>query len=452
MLAAMLFGATMAASGADLQWAPYGDLPGNVPSFSLAPDPTSANAAYAATLGSGLLHTDDGKSWSEVGAGSLPRRQWRVAIDPARGPGGGPPPIYVGAAGDGFYKSLDAGKSWQQLNNGLGSAGSRNVRSIALGRGIIVIGTSDGVYKTTDGGGKWDPMSLQGLDISAVAFAQYGDLKDQANNPVVVLAGIDGVRDAGSRLVRTVDLGANWIPLKTGVPPDLVVAAIAAGPVPQGQNLRPLFVAGSAGVIKSDDGGDSWSPLSALPPQAFSQLALSAFDANIVYASSDGGGPAGGVWRSTDRGASWTPMSSGLAEKGITALGLARTAPATLVALAYNPDKPLATAYVLSDTQAVPAGTAEGGTCPEPGTLDQCPTTNVANPGELPSPFQVVSACASPTPSPAATPTAAPASPEPAASAPATASASAAPSPSPSPSTNPAFGCESPSPSPGGGG
>ena len=453
MLAALLFGASLTASGADLQWAPYGNLPGNAPSFSLAADPASANAAYAATLGSGLLHTTDGKGWSEVGGG-LPSRLWRVAIDPAKGPAGGPPPVYVGAAGDGFYKSLDGGRSWQQQNSGLSSPGSRNVRSVALGRGIIVIGTSDGIYKTLDGGRSWDAMSLQGLDISTVAFAQYGDLTDQKNHPVVVLAGIDGTRDAGSRLVRSVDLGANWIPLKQGLPVDLVVAAVAAGRLPDGQNLRPLFLAGSGGVFKSDDGGDSWSQLNGLPPQGFSQLALSAYDPNIVYASSDGGGTTGGIWRSTDRGGSWSALSGGLGEKGITALVMSRTSPATLISAAYNPDKPLSTAFALSDTQAVPAGSPDGGTCPEPGTLDQCPTaTSAANPGALPSPFQAVSACVSPSPStlPSAPASGAASSPEPSPAT--TPSATATPSPaaseSPTPSSGPAFGCGSPSPSPG---
>ena len=143
-------------------------------------------------MGSGLLRTDDGKSWHDIGAGTLPKTLWRVAIDPAKGPSGSPP-IYVGSAGSGIFKSLDGAKTWENLSKGL-VKGALNVRSIALGRGLILIGTSDGVYKTTDGGKSWQAMGLQGFDVSSVAFAKY-------NPPLIILAGIDGGEDPGSRLL-----------------------------------------------------------------------------------------------------------------------------------------------------------------------------------------------------------------------------------------------------------
>jgi hypothetical protein len=300
---------------------------------------------------------------------------------------------------------------------------------VALGRQLLVIGTSDGVFKSTDGGASWQAIGLQGLDVSAVAFAQY-------SAPTVIIASIDGVRDAGSRLVRTVDMGANWIPLKEGFPAEMVVSAVAAGRLPENADLRPLFVAGSGGVYKSDNGGDSWALLQ-LPPQSYSQVATSAYDPNIVYVSSDGGGQNGGVWRSTDRGSTWTALTAGLTEKGVTGLTLGRDAPATLVLATWNPNKPHSAAFVVSDSQAAPGGTPEGGFCPEPGTEGQCEegSAGAATPGV----FAAQDACASPSPSPAA-------------SAPAEVPASPAPTPSESPSPaasiNPAYGCATPSPSP----
>lgn len=427
--------AIVTAAAADLQWAPYGNLSGNSPAFSLASDPAAPATVYAATLGSGLLRTTDGKTWGDAGAGSLPKRLWRVAIDASKGPGGSAP-LYVGSAGQGFYKSLDNGGSWQQLNNGLSSAGAQNVRAIAMGRQLIVIGTSDGVFKSGDGGKSWQAMGLQGLDISAVAFAQY-------SNPTVVLAGVDGTRDAGSRLARTVDLGANWIPLTQGISGDLVVTAIAAGPVPAGQNLRPLFVAGSGGVYKSDDGGQSWAQLAGLPPQGFNTVAPSAYDANLVYVASDGGGAGtGGVWRTTDRGSTWTALGGGLTEKAVTALTLGRNSPATLAVAAWNANGPAAPAFALNDTQAVPQGQAEGGVCPEPGTESQCTALSGGSPGAIPA-FSPQDACASPSPaaspSPISTPPASPA---------VSPGSSGSPSAgvSPSPSAGVPFGCATPTP------
>ncbi len=429
--------APIPAAGADLQWAELSHLPPTSPSFSVVSDPGMPTTAYVATTGSGLLRTDDGKTWHSVGATTLPKNIWRVAIDPAKGPTG-PPPMYVGAAGGGFFKSLDGGQTWTELNKGL-AKGALNVRSIALGHGVILIATSDGVYKSTDGGKDWAPMGLQGFGVSSVTFAKY-------NPPVIVLAGIDGSGNPGSRLLGAQDLSGQWAPLKQGVPSDLVVSSIASGPVHQQDNLRTLFVAGSGGVYKSDDDGQSWAQLSGLPAQGFGALALSPADPNILYASSDGGGGAsGGVWRSTDRGGTWVGFSAGLNEKAITALSVARDSPATLFAVAWNPDKPAVVPYQVNDTQAQPQGSPESGLCPE-GNSD-CPPLAASSPGVIAS-FPVV------LPSPCSSPIVTSASASP--------SGSAAPSPSPSPTAaNPSASAgarASPSPTcpaspgPGGGG
>ncbi len=416
--------APIPAASADLQWAELSHLPQTSPSFSVVNDPGTPSIAYVATMGSGLLRTDDGKTWHSVGASTLPKNIWRIAIDPAKGPGG-PPPMYVGAAGGGFFKSLDAGQTWTVLNKGL-AKGALNVRSIALGRGVILLATSDGVYKSTDGGKNWEPMGLQGDDVSSVTFAKY-------NPPVIVMAGIDGTRNPGSRLLGAQDLSGQWVPLKQGVPSDLVVSSIASGPVHQQDNLRTLFVAGSGGVYKSDDDGQSWAQLSGLPAQGFGALALSPADPNILYASSDGdGGSSGGVGRSTDRGGNWTGFSGGLNEKAVTALAVGRDSPATLFAVAWNPDKPAVVPYQVSDTQAQPQGSPESGLCPE-GNSD-CPPLAASSPGVITS-FPVV------LPSPCASPIITSASAGP--------SGSSAPSPSqsPSPAVSPS-GSGSPGPSP----
>ena len=421
----------LTAAGADLQWTEIAALPATSPVFSLAADPSTFGTAYAASMGSGLLRTDDGKSWHDIGGSVLPKRLWRVAIDPAKGPAGDPP-IYVGGAGTGFFKSLDGAKSWENLSKGL-AKGALNVRAIALGRGLILIGTSDGVYKTTDGGKSWQPMGLQGTDVSSVAIAKY-------NPPVIILAGIDGTSNPGSRLLGTQDLGGNWVALKQGVPSDLVVSAIASGPVHQQDNLRTLFVAGSGGVYKSDDNGQSWGQLAGLPAQGFGSLALSPADPNILYTSSDGGGGSGGgVWRTTDRGGTWTQISGGLREKAITALSIARNSPATLFAVAWNPDKPAVVPYTLSDTQAQPQGDPEAGLCPEGNS--GCPPLAASSSGAGSSfPVVLPSVCPSPSispqtaaPSPGGSAAGSPASPA------AVASASGSPGASPRPSPTP--GC-----------
>ena len=423
VVSAVLLLVAIPASAADLQWSSYATLPQGNAAFSLAQDPNTPAQVWAATQGSGLQHTDDGKTWSS--AGDLPARLWRIAIDPSQGPQG-PAPMYVGSAGQGFFKSLDGGKTWQGSVDGLTSAGARNVRAIAMGVNQLLIGTSDGAFKSADGGKTWQPAGLAGYDLSAIAFARYVA-------PPAVVAAIDGVNNPGSRLVLTQDAGATWTPIKQGLPVDLVISALAAGPLPGGANQRPIFLAGSAGVFKSDDGGQSWGQLSGLPPQGYGSLALSPADPQVVYVGSDGGGGGnGGVWRSADRGGNWTQIINGLTEKEVTAVSVGRDNPATLVAAAWNPDKPLAPVYQLSDTQAPPQGQPEAGVCPEPSCQGG------AIPTAAPSPT-----ASAPTPSPCiATP---PGRGSPAPRVSASTAASIAPRPGASASAQP---CPTPSKSP----
>jgi hypothetical protein len=346
--------------------------------------------------------------------------------------------MYVGSAGQGFFKSLDGGKTWQGSVDGLTSAGARNVRAIAMGVNQLLIGTSDGAYKSSDGGKTWQAAGLPGYDVSAMAFARYA-------SPPTVIAAIDGLNNPGSRVVETKDAGASWTPVKQGLPADIVISALAAGPLPSGANQRPLFLAGSAGVFKSDDGGLTWGQLSGLPPQGYGSLALSPGDPQVVYVASDGGGGGnGGVWRSTDRGGNWTQIINGLTEKGVTALSVGRDNPATVISASWNPDKPLAAVYEVSDTQAPPAARAEDGVCPEPSCKGGTIVLPSAAPTAVTSPSPSPSACVaaiSPTPS---TRSASPAESASASASPAAPASAPGASPVPSPSTAPQP-CPSPS-------
>ncbi|MEA2682917.1 MAG: hypothetical protein QOK05_1245 [Chloroflexota bacterium] len=413
---AVLLAGALPAFGADLQWAPYGTLTEGAASFSLAQDPSSPATTWAATMGAGLQRTDDGKAWKPVSVGVLPPRLWRIAIDPSKGPQG-PAPMYVGSAGQGFFKSLDGGKSWKGSTQGLASTGSRNVRAIAMGVNELLIGTSDGAYRSQDGGMTWQAAGLSGFDISAVAFIRYA-------GPPTVLAAIDGVANPGARVMLTKDLGATWAPVKQGLTADVVVSAIAAGPVPTGANLRTVFLAGNAGVFKSDDGGQTWAQQSGLPAQGYGSLAMSSADPNILYVGSDGGGSgAGGVWRSTDRGGTWTALPTGITEKAVTAISLGRNNPATVIAASWNPDKPVAPVYALNDTQAPPSGQPEGGVCPEQSCQGGVQPEASAVPIASPSPSPSTSPCVG-SPVVLATASAAASSPAPATSAPASPAAS----------------------------
>ena len=69
-------------------------------------------------------------------------------------------------------------------------------------------------------------MGLQGFDVSAVSFAVLGG----GGAAPAVLAGIDSANNPSGRLLISQNLATTWTALRQGVPADLVISAIAAGP------------------------------------------------------------------------------------------------------------------------------------------------------------------------------------------------------------------------------
>lgn len=125
---------------------------------------------------------------------------------------------------------------------------------------------------------------------------------------------------------KTVDGGRNWIPL-TDDQPTLVVGAIALDPsnpdtvyVGTGELLTGFY---GSGVLKSTDGGASWTQLTGpfVGPfntvrsgAVFGALAVSPANPQLILAGVDyGGGLAarGGIYRSADGGVTWTQVLAG---------------------------------------------------------------------------------------------------------------------------------------------
>jgi photosystem II stability/assembly factor-like uncharacterized protein len=116
---------------------------------------------------------------------------------------------------------------------------------------------------------------------------------------------------ADGRLFRTDDVGATWVTLT-----DLAGLAYAEGDL--------LIAVGPGGLIRSADGGQTWAPAGpvALPPEYahLKPAGFAGYDGAVfaAYAGArfgDHGEPLsryGGVFRTDDGGASWTDVSAGL--------------------------------------------------------------------------------------------------------------------------------------------
>src|SRR5262249_39208964 len=82
-------------------------------------------------------------------------------------------------------------------------------------------------------------------------------------------------------------------------------------------------------IVKSTDGGDTWSPVNAgLSDTDVRALVIDPIISNTLYAGTSGGG----VFKSTDRASSWSAANIGLRAIGVTAVVIDPIKPGTLYA------------------------------------------------------------------------------------------------------------------------
>jgi photosystem II stability/assembly factor-like uncharacterized protein len=180
------------------------------------------------------------------------------------------------AYGDGIYKSLDGGKSWENI----GLKESRHIGMIAIDpRNTDVVfvaaegsawgpGGERGLYKTIDGGKNWKKV----LEISE--NTGVNNVVMDPSNPDIMYATSEQRR----RHVHT---------------------KIGGGP--------------ESAIYKSTDGGENWRKLkSGLPGGHIGGMgiAVSPVNSNYVFAIIEAEAETGGFFRSTDKGESWSKMSS----------------------------------------------------------------------------------------------------------------------------------------------
>ena len=254
--------------------------------------PGNAAVYYIGTPGGGLWKTVDGGTvWNPIFDSVKISSVGAVAVAPSK-----PDVVYVGTGevsmvgssvnmGNGVYRSIDAGKTWQHA--GLDDAehignmwvDPRNpdvVLVAALGR-TYSKNEQRGVFKTTDGGKTWRKVLYKDDITGAVdlVFARenpnvgYASLWEHYTKPgtrqAIEASGFAGV-------FKTSDGGETWTQLTEGLPAGKL-GRIGVATDARGQKVFAI-VAGAgggpgggggaateraAGLYRSDDGGAHWS-------------------------------------------------------------------------------------------------------------------------------------------------------------------------------------------------
>ena len=239
---------------------------------------TGDNQTYfMGTTGGGLWKTSDaGISWSNVsdgyfntgsvGAVSVSESDNNIVIV---GMGESPVRGVMTSSGDGVYKSVDGGNTWEHL----GLEKTKHISQIIIhpndpdiiytaAQGSPYKGTNErGVYKTTDGGVTWEKV----LYIDKMSGAN--DLAMDYNNPRVLYASFWDhqrlpwyVRSGGngSGIWKTIDGGENWKKLTIGLPKK-VMGKIGVTVSRANPNLvYAIIESDEGGLYRSEDAGESW--------------------------------------------------------------------------------------------------------------------------------------------------------------------------------------------------
>ena len=237
------------------------------------------NTYYFGATGGGVWKTKDGgQSWNNISDGYFGGSIGAVSVSMSD-----PNIIYVGTGEEtvrgnvspgygGFWKSYDAGKTWEKLN--------LNVDQVQVGRIIIhpknpdvvliaVIGDlfknskERGIYKTSDGGKNWRKV------LYVNERSGGNDIIFDPGNPRVIYASTWNIRRTpyslesggnGSYLWKSIDEGNTWknISNSDGLPKGILgKIGVAVSPV-NPDIVYALIENKNGGLFKSLDAGKSW--------------------------------------------------------------------------------------------------------------------------------------------------------------------------------------------------
>ncbi|MEO1402153.1 MAG: YCF48-related protein [Cyanobacteria bacterium J06635_1] len=211
-----------------------------------------------------------------------------------------PNQLYLGTEGDGVYKSVDGGESWQPVNKGLPELAITQIAvSPTHPDAVLAAGHNGHIFRSDNGGQGWSEVLATALPVSAIAFSP--------TQPEWVVAG-----DRQGHLYRSADSGQTWSPLSS-LPESGTITSLS---FPIGAAAGQFWVGTEqAGVLRTLDGGKTFTTvnegLSETTIQSIVGQVAPGKDRPTLYVSTANDG----VFFSED-GERWQPMDGGLTKTG----------------------------------------------------------------------------------------------------------------------------------------
>jgi photosystem II stability/assembly factor-like uncharacterized protein len=215
--------------------------------------------------------------------------------------------VFAGTPNGGVFKSTSGGSTWTSASTGLGdSDGFPPIASFAIAPrrpSLVYAGTHfHGAFRSVDGGLTWAPCG--GFPTVGVNARVSALEVDPLVANTVYAATPDGV-------LRSRDGGRSWTPRSFGLPAGTVLALAFD---PAGRYLYAGLQ--GAGVYRSPDQGGRWERANAGLPPLVQALGFDPRSPSVVFA-----GTSHGLYRSVDRGRHWTRVATELITRFVLGVG-----------------------------------------------------------------------------------------------------------------------------------
>jgi photosystem II stability/assembly factor-like uncharacterized protein len=266
----------------------------------------NAKASAIARKRSGRTQSNGVVEWKERGPNNVPGRTRGLVVDPDDPQKN---TWFAGSVGGGVWKTINGGENWTLITPDLPNLATTVLAMAESNHDIIYLGTGEGfgnldaisgngMYKSIDRGQSWNylPSTKDFGDINRMVI-------DPSNDQTVIVA-------ANTGIYRTINGGSSW----SKVSDRQLVQDLKSTP---GNFLVQYATQRFVGVLKSVDGGLTWNLSSTgLSPsigdsQGRVEIAISPINTNRLFASVQGNlsGTGADLYVSDDGGNVWVPVN-----------------------------------------------------------------------------------------------------------------------------------------------
>ena len=245
---------------------------------------TSGKKLYAATSNGIFVSTDAAQHWNSVGTSStgLPIDSYTALAFDLNDTHA----IYAGTAHHGVLVSKDDGKSWSNASSGIPF---HDINKLAFDSDAhqLWVATELGIYRSDDGGTTWRALN-SGLPATIIVYTVQ---------PASINGGERGLIFAGTDhgFFLSKDAGAHWAASQEALPGVSIYEIFVDFQMP-----TTVYVATTAGALRSDDSGQTWGGVApglpknapvyafALGATGYSQVLAAANDVYLFPGNSGG--------------------------------------------------------------------------------------------------------------------------------------------------------------------